>query len=109
MHPFKLDPTIRLGTVFEVSGTSIKIALNREMDELTKLHRGQLYSVGTIGSMIKIHFGRKLLFAVIHALRLQTEEEASVLKVLQSERRVMDAELIGEGVLGLHESKTTFL
>ena len=108
MHAFELDPTIRLGTVFEVSGTSIKIALNREIDELTRLHRGQLYAVGTIGSMIKIHVGRQLLFAVIHTLRLQTEEEASALQVLQSESRVMEAEVIGEGSWDAKNQKLHF-
>ena len=97
MHPFDVDPALGIGTVFEVTGNSIKAALTPGIDELSRLHRGRVYSIGTIGSLLKIHVGRRLLFGMIRTLRLQTEEEAAATATLQTERRVLEADLIGEG------------
>ena len=97
MHPFDVDPALRIGTVFEVTGNAIKAALTPGIDELSRLHRGRIYSIGIIGSLLKIHVGRRLLFGMIRTLRLQTEEETSAIPSLQTERRVLEADLIGEG------------
>ena len=97
MHPFDADPALRIGTVFEVTGNAIKAALTPGIDELSRLHRGRIYSIGIIGSLLKIHVGRRLLFGMIRTLRLQTEEEAAAIASLQTERRVLEADLIGEG------------
>ena len=97
MHPFAVDPALQIGTVFEVTGNSIKAALTPGIDELSRLHRGRIYAIGMIGSLLKIHVGRRLLFGMVRTLRLQTEEEAAVMASLQTERRVLEADLIGEG------------
>ena len=97
MHPFDADPALRIGTVFEVTGNAVKAALTPGIDELSRLHRGRIYSIGIIGSLLKIHVGRRLLFGMIRTLRLQTEEEAAAIASLQTERRVLEADLIGEG------------
>ena len=61
MHPFDVDPALQIGIVFEVSGNSIKAALTPGIDELSRLHRGKIYSIGIIGSLLKIHVGRRLV------------------------------------------------
>ncbi|MDP1701379.1 MAG: ATP-binding protein [Aestuariivirga sp.] len=96
--PFTLDQTLKIGTVFEVAGSSIKAALSPTLGELTRLHRGRIYGIGQIGSLLKIHFGRRVIFASIRTLRLQTDEEAAAVAALSSERRVLEADLLGEGV-----------
>ena len=108
-QPFEVDPALKIGTVFEVAGSSFKAALTPGLDELSRLHRGRVYAIGRIGSLIKIHVGRRLLFASIRALRLQTEEEAAAVAALQAERRVLEADLIGEGQWDHADKQLAFL
>lgn len=108
-QPFELDQALKVGTVFEVTGSAFKAALAPGLDELSRLHRGRVYTIGRIGSLIKIHVGRRLLFGSIRALRLQTEEEAAAVESLQAERRVLEADLIGEGLWDSSKAQLTFL
>lgn len=97
MSDFDLDPDIQIGTVFEISGTTIKVSLKRSLTELVQTHGGTVYSVGQIGSLIKLHIGRTILFAMVRLLRLQTEEEAAAQGVTDGiDRRVLEADLFGE-------------
>lgn len=97
MSDFDLDPDIQIGTVFEISGTTIKVSLKRSLTELVQTHGGTVYSVGQIGSLIKLHIGRTVLFAMVRLLRLQTEEEAAAQGVTDGmDRRVLEADLFGE-------------
>lgn len=97
MSDFDLDPDIQIGTVFEISGTTMKVSLRRSLTELVQTHGGTVYSVGQIGSLIKLHIGRTVLFAMVRLLRLQTEEEAAAQGVTEGmDRRVLEADLFGE-------------
>lgn len=97
MSDFDLDSNLQIGTVFETSGTTIKISLRRSLTELVQTHGGTVYSVGQIGSLIKLHMGRTILFAMVRLLRLQTEEEAAAQGASDaSDRRVLEADLFGE-------------
>jgi uncharacterized protein len=107
-EPFSIDAALKIGTVFEVSGSALKAALTPGLDELSRLHRGRVYGIGQIGSLVKIHFGRKTLFASVRALRLQTEEEAAAVAEVSSERRVLEADLLGEGTWIRGESRLDF-
>lgn len=97
MSDFDFDPDLKVGTVFEISGTTIKVTLRRSLTELVQTHGGTVYSVGQIGSLIKLHVGRTVLFAMVRLLRLQTEEEAAAQDVADGfDRRVLEADLFGE-------------
>jgi hypothetical protein len=97
MSDFDYDPDIQIGTVFEISGTTIKVSLKRSLTELVQTHGGTVYSVGQIGSLIKLHIGRTVLFAMVRLLRLQTEEEAAAQGATDGmDRRVLEADLFGE-------------
>ncbi|OLP44759.1 ATP-binding protein [Rhizobium oryziradicis] len=97
MSDFDLDPSLQIGTVFETSGTTLKISLRRSLTELVQTHGGTVYSVGQIGSLIKLHMGRTVLFAMVRLLRLQTEEEAAAQGAAEAmDRRVLEADLFGE-------------
>lgn len=97
MSDFDHDPDIQIGTVFEISGTAIKVSLKRSLTELVQTHGGTVYSVGQIGSLIKLHIGRTVLFAMVRLLRLQTEEEAAAQGATDGmDRRVLEADLFGE-------------
>lgn len=97
MSDFDHDPDIQIGTVFEISGTTIKVSLKRSPTELVQTHGGTAYSVGQIGSLIKLHIGRTVLFAMVRLLRLQTDEEAAAQGATDGQdRRVLEADLFGE-------------
>lgn len=97
MSDFDLDPHLQIGTVFETSGTTIKVSLRRSLTELVQSHGGTVYSVGQIGSLIKLHMGRTVLFAMVRLLRLQTEEEAAARGAIDGlDRRILEADLFGE-------------
>ena len=97
MTDFSLNPDLQLGTVFETNGTSIKVALSRKLSELSQSHGGTVYSVGQIGSLIKLHIGRTILFAMVRMLRLQTDEEVAAQDSVDAfDRRVLEADLFGE-------------
>lgn len=100
---FQINSDLQIGTIFEVSSDSVKIALDRNITELNRTYRGRVYSVGQIGSIIKFHLGRKILFAHVSLLRLQSDEEAAAISAttgsaaLSFDRRVLEANMLGEG------------
>ncbi|WP_073970269.1 ATP-binding protein [Serratia ficaria] len=113
MSAFLLDPDLEIGTVFEVAGSAIKIALKRDITELTRSHSGRVYDVGQIGSIVKMHLGRRIIFATVRLLRLQSDEEAAALsmshgKVADQDRRVIEADLLGEAWFNVAEHELTF-
>ena len=113
MSAFLLDADLEIGTVFEVAGSAIKIALKRDITELTRSHSGRVYDVGQIGSIVKMHLGRRILFATVRLLRLQFDEEAAALSVpkgntLDQDRRVIEADLLGEAWFNAIENQLTF-
>lgn len=97
MTSFALNPDLQLGTVFETNGTSIKVTLSKDLSELSQSHNGTVYSVGQIGSLVKLHIGRTILFAMVRMLRLQTDEEQAAQEATDTyDRRVLEADLFGE-------------
>jgi len=105
MTVFGFDADLEIGSVFEVAGGAIKITLSRNIRELTKSYSGRVYDVGQIGSLLKMHMGRRLIFASVRLLRLQSDEEAATLAAsgvaqpVDVDRRVLEADLLGEGWL----------
>ena len=114
MSVFHVDPDLEIGTIFEVAGGSIKIALSRDIKELTRSHSGRVYDVGQIGSILKIHLGRRIIFATVKLLRLQSDEETAALSassghpIDSQDRRVMEGDLLGEGWYNSAETMLEF-
>lgn len=100
---FSPSSDLEVGTVFEVAGNSIKLTLDRSISELNRSFSGRVYAVGQIGSILKVHIGRRTIFATVSLLRLQTDEESAAITVssgassTSSEKRVIEADLLGEG------------
>lgn len=108
---FTTVPTLRIGKIVEVSGNSIKVELDVEITELTRSVFGQVYSVGQIGSIIKIHFGRKILFAYVRMLRMQSDilaEEGKTIILPGDDKRILEADLFGQGTWSSKSQKLTF-
>lgn len=113
MTAFLLDADLEIGTVFEVAGTAIKIALKRDITELTRSHSGRVYDVGQIGSILKMHLGRRIIFVTVRLLRLQSDEETAALSVSNSkavdqDRRVIEADLLGEAWFNSADNELSF-
>ena len=62
---FEPRSELRIGKILEVNGSSLRIELDNKISELTRSIDGRVYPIGQIASIIKIHFGRKLIFAYV--------------------------------------------
>lgn len=105
-------PSLRIGKIVEVSGNQIRIELDTKITELTRSVYGQVYSVGQIGSIIKIHFGRKILFAYVRMLRMQSDilaEEGKTTIQPGDDKRILEADLFGHGIWSSKEGKLSFV
>ncbi|MFN4185225.1 MAG: ATP-binding protein [Hyphomonas sp.] len=114
MTDFQIDTDLEIGTVFEVAGSVLKIALSRNISELTRSYSGRVYDVGQIGSILKLHLGRRIIFATVKLLRLQSDEETAVLSASiksvasTQDRRVIEADLLGEAIFNSADNSLVF-
>jgi uncharacterized protein len=108
--PFEPITDLLIGTIIEVSGTTIKAELLGDVAELTRTHEGRVYPIGQIGSVVKVHFGRRLVFGFVTLLRMRSEELAvSGLPIPpNADQRVMEIELFAEGVWNSGASTLSF-
>lgn len=90
---------LAIGTVIEVDGAHIVAELRSNITELSRIYGGDTYPIGQFGSIVKIHFGRRLIFAFVGRLRMKAEYEAERGLSPQSaiDERVIEADLFGEG------------
>ncbi|MCE7044659.1 ATP-binding protein [Dyadobacter sp. CY312] len=98
---FSAIPDLKIGRIIEVSGNSLKIELDIRLTELTRSVNGKVYPIGQLGSIIKIHFGRKILFAYVRMLRMKSDvlaEEGKVNILPGDDSRILEADMFGQGV-----------
>ncbi|MYN14985.1 DUF87 domain-containing protein [Pusillimonas sp. TS35] len=100
MVNFELVPDLKIGNIVEVSGTTIRVELSGEVTELTRSYQGRVYPIGQIGSIVKVHFGRRLVFGFVTLLRMRSEELIEKGQPIppEADQRVMEIELFSEGV-----------
>lgn len=96
------DPidNLNIGTVIEVDGTHIVAELDAKVVELSRVYGGEVYPIGQFGSIIKVHFGRRLIYGYVSKLRMKSEyelERGAVQSAPSSSCRVVEADLFGEG------------
>ncbi len=96
---FTPEEELKIGQVVEVSGTNIKVEISDKISELSRTFNGRVYPIGQIGSMVKIHYGRKMIFGLVTMLRMRSEEliEAGMPVTADSDQRVMEVQLLAEG------------
>lgn len=96
---FAPEEELKIGQVVEVSGTNIKVEISDKISELSRTFNGRVYPIGQIGSMVKIHYGRKIIFGLVTMLRMRSEEliEAGMPVTADSDQRVMEVQLLAEG------------
>ena len=70
---FQAREDLKIGNIVEVSGNNLRIEIDENVNELIRAVDGEVYPVGQMGSIIKVHFGRKLLFAFVRSLKMRSE------------------------------------
>ena len=101
MNHFKARNDLRIGKIIEVNGTSIKVELDSTLTDLTRSFNGRVYSIGQMATIIKVHFGKKVLFAYVRMLRMRSEIaiEMGQNDISPSDdSRILEADLFGQGV-----------
>lgn len=100
-RPNPNDPidNLVIGTVIEVDGTHIVAELDPQVVELTRVFGGETYPIGQFGSIVKVHFGRRLIYAYVCRLRMKAEyeRERGLPGTSSSGARIIEADLFGEG------------
>jgi len=111
MRPFDLIKELKIGHIVEVSGTTVKVELSGDVTELTRTYEGRVYPIGQIGSIVKIHFGRRLVFGFVTLLRMRSEELIEVVNPIppDADQRVMEVELFAEGVWNADKKELIFV
>ena len=100
MANFDLVADLKIGNIVEVAGTTIRVELSGDVTELTRSHEGRVYPIGQIGSIVKVHFGRRLVFGFVTLLRMRSEDLIEQGKIIppEADQRLMEIELFAEGV-----------
>jgi Helicase HerA, central domain len=98
MPPDRPIDNLAIATVIEVDGTHIIAELDTDLLELSRVYRGDLYPVGQFGSILKVHFGRRVLYAYVARLKMKAEfdRERGITEGANSEARIIEADLFGE-------------
>src|SRR3990172_3677040 len=95
------DPieNLAIGKIIEVDGSHIIAELDPGLTELSRVYAGETYPIGQFGSIVRIHFGRRLIYALVGRLRMKAEYEAErgITPQTTSDERVIEADLFGEG------------
>lgn len=90
---------LAIGTIIEVDGSHIVAELKPGITELSRVFGGDTYPIGQFGSIVKIHFGRRIIFAFVGRLRMKAEYELErgITPQASKDERVIEADLFGEG------------
>lgn len=95
------DPVenLAIGKIIEVDGSRIIAELAPNLTELSRVYAGETYPVGQFGSIVRIHFGRRMIYALVGRLRMKAEYEAEhgMAPHASPDERIVEADLFGEG------------
>lgn len=112
MSDFQVVPELRIGAIVEVEGTSIRLEIDGSIKELTRTYDGRVYPIGQYASIIKIHYGRRVLFGYVRLLRMRSElarEEGRPAPPPSEDARIIDADLFAEGVWENNQERLEFV
>lgn len=95
------DPidNLAIGKLIEVDGTHIVAELDPAISDLSRVFAGDAYPIGQFGSIVRVHFGKKIIYALVSRLRMKSELEAERGAVVSAgpDERIIEADLFGEG------------
>ncbi len=94
------DPieNLAIGKIIEVDGTRIIAELNSDITELSRIYGGDVYPIGQFGSIVRVHFGRRLIYGFVGRLRMKAEYELErgISPSGSADERIIEADLFGE-------------
>ena len=92
-------PNMEIGKIIEVDGTHIIAELDSTIIELSRVYGGIIYQIGQFGSIIKIHFGARLIYGYVGRLRMKSEYELEkgIISNQSQSARIIEVDLFGEG------------
>lgn len=98
-NPNEPIENLAIGQIIEVDGSRLVAELNPTLSELSRVYAGETYPIGQFGSIIRIHFGRRLIYALVGRLRMKSEFQAErgLVPASSSDERIVEADLFGEG------------
>lgn len=98
-NPNTAIENLAIGKIIEVDGSHIVAELDPKLAELSRVYAGETYPIGQFGSIVKIHFGRRLIYALVGRLRMKAEYEAEhgIMSRSSPDERIVEADLFGEG------------
>jgi len=107
-NPNDTIDNLAIGKIIEVDGSHIIAELEPKLTELSRVYAGETYPIGQFGSIVKIHFGRRLIFAFVGLLRMKAEYEAErgIAPQASGDERIVEADLFGEGEWVLDSAAT---
>ncbi|TAN30330.1 MAG: hypothetical protein EPN31_04455, partial [Castellaniella sp.] len=94
---------LRVGRVIEVSGSQVVGELEASVEDLYRTYKSRRYTVGQVGSIVRIESGDKLVFGLVTALRMSEvaiAERSLEKKTTErsSDAKWLEIELFGEGL-----------
>lgn len=107
-NPNDTIENLAIGKIIEVDGSHIVAELEPRLSELSRVYAGETYPIGQFSSIVKIHFGRRLIYAFVGRLRMkaQYEAERGLASQTSGDERVVEADLFGEGEWVLDSTTT---
>ncbi len=98
-NPREPIENLAIGKIIEVDGSRIIAELDPGLSELSRVYAGEIYPIGQFGSIIRVHFGRRLIYALVGRLRMKAEYEAErgLVSRASADERIVEADLFGEG------------
>jgi hypothetical protein len=96
-NPSQPIENLSIGSIIEVDGVNIVAELDKSVKDLTRIFEGNTYYIGQFGSIIKIHFGRRILYGYVSRLRMKSEIIDINLPTDNNDARIIEFSLFGEG------------
>lgn len=111
MIAFQEHEDLEIGRILEVSGTSIRVEIDPRISELSRVIDGRVCPIGQLASIVKIHYGRKILFAYVRMLRMRSEiaiSEGLAPVGPGDDSRILEADLFAQGVWLVADKRLQF-
>jgi DNA helicase HerA-like ATPase len=98
-NPNEPVENLAIGKLIEVDGTHVIAELDPNIKELSRVFGGETYPIGQFGSIVKIHFGRKIIYGYVGRLRMKAEyeKERGIVSSPGPDSRIVEADIFGEG------------